>query len=140
MQSKQVKDLIFIRLFPDENIHEKLEEACRKYKVATAVVISGIGQLKDFKLGYFKEKGNYTPQHFKIPHELLSLAGNICKQKEEYVFHLHAVLGNEKKEVVGGHLIEGLVEVTNEIILLKNALQIKRKLEKDTGLEGLFLE
>ncbi|MBN1694460.1 DNA-binding protein [candidate division WOR-3 bacterium] len=139
MQSKQANNLIFIRLFPDENIHEKLEEACRKYEVTTAVVISGIGQLKDFKLGYFKEKGNYTQENFETPHELLSLAGNICKQKDEYAFHLHAVLGNEKKEVVGGHLIEGLVEVTNEIILLKNALQIKRKLEKDTGLEGMFL-
>ncbi len=140
MQSKQVNDLIFIRLFPDENIYEKLEEVCSKYQVNTAVVISGIGQLKDFKLGYFKEKGNYTPEHFKTPHELLSLEGNICQQNGEYKFHLHAVLGNEKKEVIGGHLIEGLVEVTNEIVLLKKDLAIKRKLEKDTGLEGLFLE
>lgn len=140
MQSKREKDLIFIRLFPNENIYEKLREACIKYSVDTAVVISGIGQLKDFKLGYFKEKGNYTPEHFKTPHELLSLEGNICKQNGEYKFHLHVVLGNEKKEVIGGHLIEGLVEVTNEIVLLKKSLTIKRKPEKDTGLEGLFLE
>jgi predicted DNA-binding protein with PD1-like motif len=140
MQSKQKNDLIFIRLFPNENIHEKLEEICRKYQLNTAVVISGIGQLKDFKLGYFKEKGNYIPQHFKTPHELLSLAGNICREKSEYKFHLHAVLGNVKKETVGGHLIEGFVEVTNEIVLLQTDLRIKRKLEKDTGLEGLFLE
>jgi predicted DNA-binding protein with PD1-like motif len=45
-----------------------------------------------------------------------------------------------KKETVGGHLIEGFVEVTNEIVLLQTDLRIKRKLEKDTGLEGLFLE
>lgn len=140
MQSKREKDLIFIRLFPNENIYEKLREACIKYSVDTAVVISGIGQLKDFKLGYFKEKGNYTPEHFKTPHELLSLEGNICKQNGEYKFHLHVVLGNKKKEVIGGHLIEGLVEVTNEIVLLKKSLTIKRKPEKDTGLEGLFLE
>jgi predicted DNA-binding protein with PD1-like motif len=140
MQSRQNKGLIFIRLFTDEDIFEKLREACRKYNVGTAVVISGIGQLKDFKLGYFKGKGNYTPEHFKKPHELLSLAGNICKQDGEYKFHLHAVLGNEKKDVVGGHLIEGLVEVTNEIVLLKNGLKIKRELEENTGLEGMFLE
>ena len=140
MQSKQEKDLIFIRLLPDENIYEKLEEACMKYQVDTAVVISGIGQLKDFELGYFKEKGNYTPQHFKTPHELLSLEGNICEQNGEYKFHLHAVLGNDKKEVVGGHLIEGTVEVTNEIILLKTELKFERKTEDNTGLEGMFLE
>lgn len=140
MHSKQKDDLIFVRLFPDENIHEKLKEICRKYQVDTAVVISGIGQLKDFTLGYFKEKGNYTPGHFKTPHELLSLEGNIVKRSEEYIFHLHAVLSNEKKEVLGGHLIEGLVEVTNEIILLKTELKFERKTEENTGLEGMFLE
>jgi predicted DNA-binding protein with PD1-like motif len=140
MQSKKEKDLIFIRLFPDENIYEKLEAVCIKYQVETAVVISGIGQLKDFKLGYFKEKGNYTPEHFKTPHELLSLEGNICEQHGEYKFHLHAVLGNENKETVGGHLIDGLVEVTSEIVLLKVTTRIDRKLEDTTGLEGMFLE
>jgi predicted DNA-binding protein with PD1-like motif len=140
MHSKQKDDLIFIRLFPDENIYEKLEEICIKYQVDTAVVISGIGQLKDFKLGYFKEKGNYTPEYFETPHELLSLEGNVCRQNGEYKFHLHAVLGNEKKEVVGGHLIEGLVEVTNEIVLLKTGFKFERKIEDSTGLEGMFLE
>lgn len=140
MHSKQKDDLIFIRLFPDENIYEKLEAVCRKYQINTAVVISGIGQLKDFKLGYFKEKGNYTPEHFKTPHELLSLEGNIAKKDEEYIFHLHATLGNENKETVGGHLIEGVVEVTNEIVLLKVNVRINRKTEDTTGLEGMFLE
>ena len=140
MQSKQEDDLIFIRLFPDENFYAKLEEACRKYKVNTAIVLSGIGQLKDFKLGYFKEKGNYTPEYFKNPHELLSLEGNIVKQNEKHIFHLHAILGNEKKEVVGGHLIEGMVEVTNEIILLKSKAILERKTEDKTGLKGMFLE
>lgn len=140
MQSKQEKDLIFIRLFPDENIYEKLEEVCRKYQVDAAVVISGIGQLKKFKLGYFKGKGNYTPKYFEPPHELLSLHGNIVKQNEKHIFHLHAVLGNKNKEVIGGHLIEGLVEVTNEIVLLKTDIKVQRKVEDSTGLEGVFLE
>jgi predicted DNA-binding protein with PD1-like motif len=140
MQSKQEKNLIFIRLFPGEDIFEKLREVCSKYQINTAVAISGIGQLKDFKLGYFKEKENYTREHFETPHELLSLEGNIAKQGEEYIFHLHAVLGNEKKEALGGHLIEGVVEVTNEIVLLKVNVRIHRKLEDTTGLEGMFLE
>jgi predicted DNA-binding protein with PD1-like motif len=140
MHSKKEKDLIFIRLFPGEDIFEKLREVCRKYQVDTALVISGIGQLKDFKLGYFKEKGNYSPGHFKTPHELLSLEGNIAKKNAEYIFHLHAILGNENKETVGGHLIEGVVEVTNEIVLLKVNMKIDRKTEDTTGLEGMFLE
>ena len=140
MQTKEKDKLIFIRLFPDEDIYEKLEEVVKKYNVETAVVIAGIGQLKNFELGYFKEKGNYTPQLFTKPHELLSLSGNISKQNNKYNFHLHAVLGNEEKTLVGGHLIKGSVAVTNEIILLKTNLKIKRKLEEETGLEGMLLE
>ena len=93
MESKIKQDLIFLRLFPDEKIHEKIVEASKKYKVKTAVILSGIGQLKKIKLGYFKEKNNYAPEDFSKPHELLSLSGNIVFQDEEYLTHFHAVLG-----------------------------------------------
>ena len=140
MQSKEKDNVVFIRLFPDEDIHEKLKEACKLHDVKTAIVISGLGQLKNFCLGYFKEKNNYTPEKFDTPHELLSLTGNVCQQDEDYMLHLHAVLGDEKKNVVGGHLIEGEVETTNEIVLFKTDMVVKRKLEGKTGLKGMFLE
>lgn len=140
MQSKEKDNLIFVRLFPGENIHDELEKVCQNHKVETAVVLSGLGQLKKFQLGYFKEKGNYMPEEFAKPHELLSLTGNISNQEGEYNFHLHAVLGDEDKSVVGGHLIKGEVSVTNEIVLLKTELKIKRRVEQATGLEGMFLD
>jgi len=140
MQSKEKDNIIFLRLFPDEDLHEKLREACKLHNVKTAVILSGLGQLKKFKLGYLKEKGNYTPEKFDKPHELLSLSGNICLQNEDYELHLHAVLGDEKKNAIGGHLIEGKVEVTNEIVLLKTNIAVKRRLEEKTGLKGMFLE
>lgn len=140
MRTKEKDNLIVIRLFPDEDVYEKLKEACVKHNVETAIVLSGLGQLKQFQLGYFKEKGHYTLEEFQEPYELLSLTGNISRQGEEYAFHLHAVLGDEKKAVVGGHLSKGKVSVTNEIVLLKTDLKIKRKLEKYTGLKGMFLE
>jgi len=140
MHSKEKNNTIFIRLFPDEDLYSKLREVSKIHKIKNAVVISGIGQLKKFKLGFFKEKGNYNIEKFDNPHELLSLTGNICKQNGDYELHLHAVLGNGKKNAIGGHLMEGKVEVTNEIILLKTYFDISRKLEEKTGLKGLFLE
>ena len=140
MQSKEKNNLIFIRLFPGENFYRELEQACQKHEVVTAVVLSGVGQLKQFELGYFKAKGDYTPEEFRKPYELLSLTGNISVQEGKYNFHLHAVLGNEEKNVVGGHLIRGIAEVTNEIVLLKTSLKFKRKLEESTGLQGMYLE
>ena len=140
MQSKEKGSLIFIRLFPGEDIYQALKKACQKHQVKTAVVLSGVGQLKKFKLGYFKEKGDYAPEEFERPHELLSLTGSISNQGEDYNFHLHVALGNEAKGVVGGHLIKGIVEVTNEIVLLKTDLAVMRKLEESSGLQGMFLE
>ena len=68
MQSKEEDGLIFIRLFPGEDIYHELEEVCQKHKVKTAVVLSGVGQLKQFELGYFKEK---TPDSLQyVIHDL----------------------------------------------------------------------
>jgi predicted DNA-binding protein with PD1-like motif len=140
MQSKEKDNLVFVRLFPNEDIHGELRRVCKKHEVETAVILSGLGQLKQFQLGYYQEKGNYRPQEFRKPHELLSLTGTISKQEGEYNLHLHAVLGDEDKNAIGGHLIGGRVEVTNEIVLLKTDLKIERILEESTGLEGMFLQ
>lgn len=140
MQSKEKDNLVFVRFFPGEEIFEELEQVCRKHNVETAVVVSGLGQVAEFELGFFKEKGNYLPEKFSEPHEVLSLTGSISEQDGKYEFHLHVVLGNAKKGVVGGHLIKGKVNVTAEIVLLKTDLKIKRKTEEETGLRGLFLQ
>jgi len=140
MQSKEKNGLVFVRLFPDENIFEQLRIACQRHNVKAAVVLSGIGQLKQAKLGYFKDKNNYLPEEFPETLELLSLTGNVIRQEVEYLFHLHAVLGDEKKRAIGGHLIDGTVEITNEIVLLKSDIELERRPEEKTGLKGIYFE
>jgi len=140
MQSKELKNIIFIRLFEGENLHEQIKKACKIHNVKTAVVFSGIGQIKNAKLGFFKRKGNYSPDSFNMPLEILSLSGNICKKNENYITHIHTVLGDEKKKAFGGHLIEGKISVTGEIVILKTKIDVKRQLDKKTGLEALCLE
>jgi predicted DNA-binding protein with PD1-like motif len=140
MQSREKKNIIFMRLFPDENVKKQITEACRLHDVKTAIVISGIGQLKSVELGFFKEKGDYAPESFNATFEILSLTGNICKQDNKYILHLHTVVGNKKKNVIGGHFIDGTISVTGEIVLLKIDMDIQRRLDEKTGLEALFLE
>ena len=140
MQTKEKKNIIFLRLFPDEEVNKKIKEACKKHDVKTAVVLSGIGQLKKAKLGYFKGKGDYSPEEYEKPLEILSLTGNICKEKDEYLLHLHIVLGNEKKNAVGGHFIEGTIGIVGEIVLLKTDIKVKREYNDETGLKTLVLE
>lgn len=140
MKSNEMNNIIFIRLFQDEDVNEQIKEACKLHDVKTAVVLSGIGQVKQVQLGYFKEKGDYTPETFNKPLEILSLSGNICKQNNDYLLHLHTVLGDNKKNTVGGHFMKGKISITGEIVLLKTSINIYRKLNNKTGLKALILE
>jgi predicted DNA-binding protein with PD1-like motif len=140
MQSQNKKDVIFVRLFENEDVIEELKKVCKEHKIKTGIVISAIGQLKKTKLGYYKEKGNYAEESFEKPLEILSLTGNIINQKNEYLSHLHIVLGDEKKNAIGGHFIEGKVGVLAEIVILKTSISAYRKLNEKTGLKSLHLE
>ena len=88
----------------------------------------------------YKEKGNYSPETFEKPLEILSISGNICKQKNDYLPHLHIVLSNEKKNAIGGHLLNGTVSITAEIVILKTNVVFARELDESTGLQNMILE
>ena len=140
MLSKENENLVFIKLQPDEDINAQIKKACKKHDIKTAIVISGIGQLKKTKLGFFKNKDNYSPKIFEKPLELLSLTGNIIYQNNDYLLHLHTVVSDENKIAYGGHLIEGEISITAEIVLLKNDIDIFRKQNKKTGLKDMSFE
>lgn len=139
MQSQEKDNLIIARFFKEEDVYQQLESVLKKHKVETAIIVSGIGQLKEAELGFFKEKGDYCPQRLREPHELVSLQGFVSLG-ESYDFHLHAVLSDKDKNTVGGHFISGVVSVTLEIALLKTGIKIKRQIEDWCGLKGMFLE
>jgi len=140
MQTKEKKNIIFVRLSPKESIVEQIKDACKTHNVSSAVILSGIGQLEKAEIGYFKEKGDYSPETFEKPLEILSISGNICKKENEYLPHLHIVLGDEKKNSVGGHLLKGTVSVTAEIVILKTNVDFKREFDETTGLQNMVLE
>ena len=140
MQTKEKNNVLFLRLFPGEEVTEKIKEACVSNKYKSAVIVSGIGQLVDTKLGYFKEKGEYAPKVFKKPLELLTLSGNICIQGGECLHHIHATLGDDRKVVFGGHFHSGIVKVTAEIVIFKTNVSFERKIDEETGLQGMHLE
>ncbi len=141
MQYREEKGLIIARLFPGEDLFKTTAQVLRELKIETAVVLSGVGMLKDFELSYFVGRGNYGTEKFGKAHELCALSGLICKKGEDdYSFHLHAVLADENKKAVAGHLPKGTVEVTCELALLKTDIGLKRRIEEESGLNGLFLE
>ncbi|MFH1235061.1 MAG: DUF296 domain-containing protein [Candidatus Diapherotrites archaeon] len=137
MDCKEEESLVFVRMCPGEDFFEGLEKACKRTGAVAAVVLSAVGMLSDFELGYFKAKGDYAKQSFKKPHELVALSGIIIREPKVYNFHLHAALADEKKKVKGGHLFSAKVQVTAEIVLLKSVHPMRRELDEGTGIMGL---
>jgi len=140
MQSTEQNNLIIGRLFTDEDLMQSLKTICQKHNVETAIMLSAIGQLKNFTLGYFDGQ-KYIYHDFTDVHELITISGMISWSPEdkEYKLHLHTTVGNKEAHTFSGHLRQGSVQSTNEIVLLKTNIKVKRKKE-ETGLTGLYLE
>jgi len=139
MEIKKNQHYSIIHLKPGENLLKSLIIVCEKHSIITGVILSGIGQLTEVTLGFFKENDNYTPKLFHETYELLSLSGTIIPYEETYIPHLHAVIGSERKKTFGGHLINATVKVTNEIILLDIPIETSREKSLVTGLMELSL-
>lgn len=137
MEYREKGGLILVRLFQNEDLFESLTQLCEACEVKTAIVLSGIGMLKQAELGFFVRKGEYSSVHFPEPMELVSLSGNIIAQGDDLHFHMHAVLARSTKEAIAGHLSKGKVNVTNEIVILKTDIPALREMDDSTGLMAL---
>ncbi|MBU1700315.1 MAG: DNA-binding protein [Candidatus Eisenbacteria bacterium] len=137
MDYRSKGDVLFIRLHPGEIVPDILGEISRKAEIETAVIVSGVGMLKDVELSYFVGQGRYESHHFTEPLELISLSGNISRQDDGYIVHAHAALAEPDGRLVGGHLTRGSVWVTNEIMLSRIPIKLLRLEDRETGLRGI---
>lgn len=136
MKSGEDKSLIVAKFEDGEDLFESLNTIIEKYEIESGIVLTGIGMLRNFVLGYFDGEV-YRKKEFKEPCELVSLQGSITTGKET-VIHLHASLAEESNNVVGGHLFQAEVCMLNEIVLRKlNDLTLTRKENPVTGLKEL---
>ncbi len=132
MKFKTESNIVIAKLDDGEDFFESIERIVKECNISSGIVLSGIGQLKNFELGYFDGK-KYVRKTFEKPMELVSMQGSIAG-----TFHIHCALADEKQNVYGGHLFKGVVGVVNEIVILKlNKIKLKREKDKKTGLKPL---
>jgi predicted DNA-binding protein with PD1-like motif len=139
MNYKISNDILAIRLYTGEDLIKSLTDALSSIGKPLAVVLSGVGMLKEVKLGYFKGKGRYKEETCMAPAEILSLTGNIINNGQKIFTHLHVSLADESSRVFGGHLMEARVHGTGEIFIQLSDMKADRKKEEETELEGLKL-
>jgi len=133
----QEENNFILAKFSKGNIIKNLSVLMEKRCFDSALVISGIGMLKNITIGYFNGE-DYVKEQIKDPVELVSLQGNISRMQKtnEVVCHLHVAVADQNHHLTGGHLIDGEVMVVNEIVLKKlDSVRIRRKKNQQGLLE-----
>ena len=106
-----------------------------------AASLSAIGAFERAVVGYF----DWTKKDYKrIPVdqqvEVLSLLGDVAVSEGKPTLHIHAVLGRSDGSVVGGHLLEGHVRPTLEVLFVEPPAHLKKRKDPETGLALIALE
>ncbi|HET9492231.1 MAG TPA: PPC domain-containing DNA-binding protein [Methylomirabilota bacterium] len=109
--------------------------AFAKERALTAAHFTAIGALSDVVLGYFdRSRKDYKRIPITEQVEVLSLVGDIALDGQTPRVHAHVVVGDAAGRAHGGHLIEGHVWPTLELILTESPRPLRRKTDRDTGL------
>lgn len=112
-----------------------LTELARELRLG-ASQITGIGAFQRVRLGYFDFKSSsFRENEVNEQMEVLSMVGNIADSREgKPTLHAHVVLGRADATTRGGHLVEGVVRPTLEVIIEESPEHLKRTYDPATGL------
>lgn len=134
---RAAESLVFVRLHPGDELLTSLIAVTRELGAHHLGVVSGLGMLRDVELAYFVGNGQYQTTPFPDPMELVNVAGNIVAQDDQVYPHLHVSLAGPDKILKGGHLMRGTAWVTNEILLTRIPIAVRKSLEPESGLMGI---
>lgn len=124
---------VMVRLMDGEDLLGSLEQL----SLDSAVLVNGVGMLRDLELGYWNGS-SYDVQRITEPVELLSLQGNFASKEDELIIHCHITIAKHGAAGFGGHVLKATVNNTAEIYIRKlSGINLERKME-ETGLAGLY--
>ncbi|MGH7138176.1 MAG: PPC domain-containing DNA-binding protein [Pirellulales bacterium] len=97
---------------------------------------TAIGALKELTLGYFDwQRKQYEKIPLREQVEVLSLAGNVVSSQDGPKLHAHIVVGKRDGTAHGGHLIDGVVRPTLEVMLIESlSARVERRHDETSGL------
>lgn len=117
MRMKKVRnEAVALVLEDGEHVHEGIMEACREEAVDSAMVLSGIGMVRNAKIGFWNGS-DYVTEIYSGPVELVSLGGSVAMMDGQLSVHLHMSVAGEDHGIKGGHLVSADVHNINEIAL-----------------------
>ncbi|UGB38349.1 PPC domain-containing DNA-binding protein [Frateuria soli] len=107
----------------------------------SAAHFTAIGAFERAVLGYFDwNTKDYRRNPVDEQVEVVSLIGDVALKGDAPKLHMHAVLGEPDGRALGGHLLEGHVRPTLEVILTESPAHLRRLHDPASGLALIHLE
>ena len=118
-----------------ENLFEAILR-CANDANLQAASLSGLGALDEVTVAYYHlDRKEYQTKLFEGMYELISLHGNITFVEDKRFIHIHAALGMDTYQVVGGHIMDATVGPSAEITVIPLPAKIIRQYDDETGLK-----
>lgn len=101
----------------------------------SAAQLTAIGAFSKAQLAYFDwEQKRYLPIPVGEQVEVASLVGDIAVNEGKPSVHVHAVLGRRDGTALAGHLQEGYVRPTLEVIVTESPAHLRKVKDSESGL------
>jgi hypothetical protein len=101
----------------------------------SAASFTAIGAFFGATLGYFDwESKKYEPVSVAEQAEVVTLLGDIALEDGKAKLHAHASLAKRGGAMVGGHLLQGHVRPTLEVILTRSPKHLERQFDPSSGI------
>jgi uncharacterized protein len=103
--------------------------------------ITGVGAFERATVGWFDRAAK---QYRRIPVgeqcEVLSLIGDVAEGQDGPSLHAHVVLGLSDGTTRGGHLLEGWVFPTLEVVVTETPAELRKVMRPDLGIALIDLD
>jgi predicted DNA-binding protein with PD1-like motif len=106
-----------------------------------AARLTAVGGFERATVGWFDRAAKqFRPIPVDEQCEVLSLIGDVAEGQEGPSVHMHAVLGLSDGTTRGGHLIEGRVFPTLEVIVTEAPAELRKVMRPDIGVALIDLD
>jgi predicted DNA-binding protein with PD1-like motif len=144
MKSKVVEDADVVTYVvvcdPGDEAVATLQQFARAEQLEASQV-TAVGGFERATVGWFDRAAKQF-RHIPVdePSEVLSLIGDVAEGQDGPSLNLHVVLGLSDGTTRGGHLIEGQVFPTLEVIVTEAPAELRRVMRPDIGVALIDLD
>ena len=131
------KKIHVFRIMPGQELLAEITRYCSENNLTSGIVLGIIGSTTKATLNFLHSlPGNYGPEDFTGPLEIVAAQGSIASMDENTIVHIHIQL-SDKDACYGGHLVSAEIFSTAEVVIGELDYQLRRSFDSYTGLNEL---